>query len=190
MATEIDIVNAALASLGETTLANLSGTDDRTKQVNALWPRAREAVLRAHPWNCAIKRGSLTTPATLTDSDFAFSYSLPADCIRVLQITLAQYAPEFRVEQRKLLTDEGEPVHIKYVFASTTYTDWDPLLVDAAAKWLAWMLAWPVTKNASLVQVMQQQALAAIREARTVDGQEDTPEQVGDAPFLAVRTIP
>jgi hypothetical protein len=60
--TQLDICNRAIQKIGGLKLADLAGTDVYTVAVNRAYTDALEFELRAHNWNFAIRRTSLSAP--------------------------------------------------------------------------------------------------------------------------------
>ena len=50
------ICNSALVALGASEITFLTDDNERARLCNRLWPTVRDMVLRAHVWNCALKR--------------------------------------------------------------------------------------------------------------------------------------
>lgn len=62
--TEVSIANMALSRVGQhNQIAALSDSNEAARQCNLHYEPARDALLRAHPWNFAIKRTKLITSA-------------------------------------------------------------------------------------------------------------------------------
>ena len=55
-------------------------------------------------------------------------------------------------------------------------TQFDALFYQALVFRLAWKMAYPVTRSSGTMQLMGQMYDAVVRDARTVDSQEGTPE--------------
>lgn len=189
MATDLDICNNALLMLGARVLTDFNDpASDHADLVRNLWPVERDATLRAHPWNCAIARVQLAALAQAPAFDWSYQFNLPGDFLRILSVGLDGETPLYRVEGRRILADDS-PLYLKYIFRNEDITTWDSLLVAATVSRMAMVLAYPVTKSASMQEQMGAMHARALQEARTVDGQEDTPEEVGDFPFLNVRSF-
>ena len=60
MATEVSICSNALRQLGDDPITSLTDDTERARLCNALYPDARDSVLRSHPFNFSITRASLT----------------------------------------------------------------------------------------------------------------------------------
>ena len=84
MATEVDICNIALTNLGEPKVVSLTENSERARLCNLRYPDVRDAVLRSHPWNCAMKRAQLTRTTSTPAFGYLYEYSLPADLLRVI----------------------------------------------------------------------------------------------------------
>ena len=59
MASVVGICNRALEKLGGGYIAALTEASKEARALNRAYDYVRDAVLRAHPWNFAIKRASL-----------------------------------------------------------------------------------------------------------------------------------
>lgn len=184
----IQICSNALLLVGAQTINAFSENNDRAKLVSNLWPNCRDAILRMHPWNCAVKRVALAPDVTAPAFEWASQFTLPPDWLRTLSIGKEGEHPSFRMEAGKILCDEN-PLNLRYIFRNENVASWDALLVEAATAYMAMTCAYPITKSASMVEAMKGMLALKLRQAKTIDGQEDPPEQVGDYPFLDARTI-
>ena len=109
---ETDISNLALMNLGIKKPIDNILTDDsnEARYCRRFYAPARDAMLRSHPWNCAIHRKTVTPLADAPDSDYDHQFQLPANphCLRVLQVgELADQPIEWKVEGRRLLCNES-----------------------------------------------------------------------------------
>lgn len=182
----VQICSNALLLLGAQTINSFDDESDRATLVANLWPNALEAVLRSHPWNCAIKRVALAPDASAPAFDYSYQYTLPGDCLRVLSIGEKGENPEFEVEGRKILSDDSS-LKVRYLYRNEDIPTWDALLVQAAEAYMAMTCAYPVTKSASQQDVMTKLWQFKLQQARTVDGEENPPEEFGDYPLLSAR---
>lgn len=173
MASTTDICNQALSLLGEQTITSLADATKRAQLCNTFYPKVRDAVLRAHPWNSAVKRVVL---APLSDSPawgYMYQFQLPGDCLRVLSLDDTDIA--FKIEGRKLLCDENT-VNMLYIARVEDVNEYDALLIDTLAARLASELAFPITHSKTMVEAMFGLYKDKLREARNIDGQEGTPD--------------
>lgn len=183
---DVQICSNALLLLGAQTINSFDDSTERATLCGNLWANARDGVLRAHPWNCAIKRVSLAPDATAPDFDYGYQFTLPGDCLRVLSCGRDGEPQAYEIEGRKILSDEN-PIYLRYVYRLEDVASWDSMLVEAMTAYMAWKLAYPITKSASEAQVKEGEYGALLRLARTVDGQENPPQQAGDERLLASR---
>ncbi len=187
-ATEISICSNALLMLGDRPIASFTEDQDRARLASNIWPQARDHILRSHPWNCAIKRVALSPDVTAPAFDWAYQYTLPADFLKALSIGEMGIEGEFRIEGRKLLCDDN-PCFLRYIFANDNPGTYDPMLVEVMTAEMAHRMAYAITQSASMVDTMAQKAAQLMRRARAVDGQDDTPEQLGDNPLVSARFL-
>lgn len=183
---EVQICSNALLLLGAQTINSFDDTADRSILAGNLWANCRDAVLRSHPWNCAIKRVALAPEATAPAFDYTYQFTLPGDWLRTLSVGQDGDTPDYRMEGSKILCDDN-PLYLIYLFRNTDVSKYDALLVEALTAYMAMTMAYPITKSASQQGVMAKLYEFKLRQARTVDGQEDPPQEVGDFPFLNVR---
>lgn len=182
----VQICSNALLLLGANTINSFDDEGDRVTLVANLWPNALDAVLRSHPWNCAVKRLTLAPDSTAPDFDYAYQFTLPGDCLRVLSCGRKGEAQAYEIEGRKLLSDD-DTIYLRYIRKNTDIPSWDALLVQAAEAYMAMTCAYPITKSASMVEAMNSLWTMKLRQARTIDGQENPPEDLGDSPLLTAR---
>lgn len=180
---ETQICNMAILKTGSKVLISSLATDpsDNAILCRQFYGSVLDAVLRSHPWNCAIHRKTITPIAETPDSDWDYQYQLPANpwCLRVLQVGAAENQPiEWRVEGRRLLTNEASPP-IVYVKRITDTNEFDSLLVDAFTLKLALKLAMPLAANAKILKgLVDELETISLPEARSVDGQESSVRQI------------
>lgn len=184
-ATQVSICSAALMLLGDSPIADLSENSKRAQLCANVYPLARVEMLRAHPWNCAIKRAVLAPLSTTPAFEWPYQFNLPADLLRVLQVGLDGSPEDYRVEGRRILA-RGNTLRLSYV-ADVPEGQWDTLLVEVMTKRMVKDIAYPVTKSASLAEAKAREFEIAFKRARSVDGQENPPEDWADSPFIAAR---
>lgn len=183
---DVQICSNALLLLGAQTINDFDEENDRALLVANLWPNARDAVLRSHPWNCAKERVLLAPDASPPAFGFSYQFALPGDCLRVLALGEEGESFRFRIARRRILMDESE-CRLEYIFRNEDVTTWDSLLVTAMESYMAMVAAYPITKSPSIRAEMEKLYAFQLRQARTVDALEEPTEDVGDTPLLAGR---
>ncbi|AQG98587.1 hypothetical protein A9R05_06870 [Burkholderia sp. KK1] len=186
MTSSVSICSNALIRLGDKPISSFEdGTDAATACAN-LYPSVRDAMLRAHPWNSAVKRVVLA-PLTMTPAfDYAYQYQLPADWLRTIQVGARDCALDFTMEGQRILCDANS-LPLVYVFHNTIESTWDDTLVELVTMKMASVLAYPITQSSSMQQSMEAQFQMAFKQAKAANGQDDRDETLGDFPLLANR---
>jgi hypothetical protein len=187
-ATAISICSNALLILGDKPISDFAEDQDRARLALNLWPQVRDFVLRSHPWNCAIKRVALAPDTNAPAFDWSYQFTLPDDFLKALSIGEMGREGEFRIEGRKLLALEN-PLLLRYVFRNDNPGTYDTMLVEVLTAEMAHRMAYAITQSAAMVEAMASKAAMVMRRARAVDGQDDTPEQLGDNPLVAARFL-
>lgn len=187
MPSKVEVANAALTLLGADTVTALDQANDQARTINARFDAVRDSVLRAHPWNFALRRALLPAETAAPAWGFARQYRLPTDpyCLRVLR--LEDTSATWKVEGRKLLTDGAAPLRISYIARIADTMEWDALFAEAFAARLAAAIGKRLSSSARLQKDAWDLYAALIREARSIDAQEGTPEELGDGEFLEAR---
>ncbi|MDR1276571.1 MAG: hypothetical protein LBL72_09370 [Candidatus Accumulibacter sp.] len=186
MTNRIQICSNALLMLGAQTINDFDEGSDRSKLAANLYPMTVEDVLRAHPWNCAVKRVVLSPDQTAPAFGYAYRFSLPSDWLRTLSVGDAGRETDYRSEGRKLLADV-RVLKLRYVFLNDREETWDAALANVVTMAMAWRMAYAITQSASVEQLRFGVYENALKRAKAVDGQDDPPETLGDFPLFASR---
>lgn len=193
MTTEVSICSNALLRLGADPISSFDEADvegsniERARLASNLWPSIRRQVLRAHTWNCAIRRVLLSPDALAPEFGFAYAFLRPADWLRTLSVGQSERdRVHYRTEGARFLSD-ATPFRLVYVFDNANPATWDASLVTTMELAMTAAMAYPVTKSTSLAAELGAQLRSELAFARSLDGQDDPPETFGDFPLLASR---
>ncbi|TFH47915.1 MAG: hypothetical protein E4H01_07345 [Lysobacterales bacterium] len=186
-----DLFNNVFAALGDEVPIQDATTDTTRKAVLARnrWPAVSDAMLRSHPWNCAIKRATLAPDVTVPDwPDNVNYFTWPNNpyCLRILEVQTAGL--DFQIEGRKIITDSTE-LAIKFV-ARVPVDEFDALLFEASVDALASELALSLTRNPDFRQVLRDGVYAKdgkLQWARGIDGQEGRTRKSQNRPLIDAR---
>jgi hypothetical protein len=177
MASDVDICNSALNMIGASNIVALTENSRAGRVCNQRYEFVRDAVFRAHPWNCLIKRTSLAADSDTPAFEFSYQHTLPTDpyCLRVLR----PQDPDttFRIEGRKVLSN-ATPFKMIYVARVTDPNEYDQLLIEALATRLAADISYALVNSAALTQSLFAMYENKLSEARFVDATEGTPDNV------------
>lgn len=192
MATAVSIASNALLRLGSDPISSFDEADntgsniERARIAANLWPTVRKQVLRAHPWNCAIKRVLLSPDATAPAFGYAYRFQKPGDWLRTLAVGDDRDAIAWRTEGNYFLTDEAT-FPLVYLYDNDNPATYDASLVAAMELAMAAAMAYPVTKSTSLAQAMADEVRGNMALARALDSDDDPPETLGDFPLYGSR---
>lgn len=156
MASDVEIVNMALAHLGEGSITSLTQNSQPARIANTYWSTARDTVLRDFPWPFALRRASLAVVTDYSDSDdpyeWTYAYRYPADALRILRLETASgmRAPTATTRPRHdlisdttgtLLRTDLEDAVLYYVARETNTERYPPDMVLALSYLLAALMA-------------------------------------------------
>lgn len=172
----VDICNSALNMIGASNIISLDEDSKAGRICKQRYENVRDGVFRSHPWNCLVSRVQLSADTATPSFEFKYQYTLPADpyCLRVLRLEYLDTV--YRVEGRKLLTNEST-LKIQYVGRNENVSTYDTLLSEALAAAMASDLAYPLVGSSSLSGQMYDMYQRKLSEARFVDSTEGTPAQ-------------
>jgi len=174
MASDVDICNSALNMIGASNIISLTEDSRAARVCNQRYAFVRDAVMRAHPWNCLVTRTSLAADSDTPAFEFDYQHTLPTDpyCLRVLR----PQDPDtvFRVEGRKIISSTT-PFKMIYVARITDPNEYDQLLIESIAARLAADVSSALVNSASLSQMLMATYDSKLSEARFVDATEGTP---------------
>ncbi len=191
MASVVNICNSALNLIGASTISALTEDTKNARLCNQRYEPVRNRVFRGHNWNCLIKRVQLAANSTNPVIEYAKSYALPSDCLRVLKIhngTTDSIASDldYKIEGKNIVTDETT-VYLVYIALDTDPNNYDVYLREAISHQLAADLAYAITNNATLANNYMTRADERLREARFIDATENSLDTVEANEFTNAR---
>lgn len=184
MATDIEICNKALRSIGEDRITALSDATEPARLCTDLYPFARDAVLREHPWRCAVTRAQLSQMAATPAFGFDYQYQIPTDCLRVLGVydssgaeitdatSWAKEAYNDGTRTRQVIVTDETALYAKYIRRETDTEQFDPLLVEALSARLAAELAERLPKANTVTDMAWKLYVNKLAAAKFVDATE------------------
>ncbi|MGJ7508681.1 hypothetical protein [Variovorax sp. GT1P44] len=169
MASVIDVCNLALSNIGdEAEVIAITPPDGSIQAAHCgrFYPVARDQMLEMHPWTFATVRVSLALVAAAAPSEWSFAYALPAKCLK----PRAVYRPDaledgrgedFIVEVNpdgdSVVYTNVENAVLRYTRLVEDPTKFTPGFVIALARLMSSMLAGPILKGTTGIQVSQAQ---------------------------------
>lgn len=193
MASKTDICNLALICLGEPTINSPSEPNKWAAVMNHIYEIARDKVLADHPWNFAMRRASLNAvPAEAPPFEFAFSYQLPGDCLKVRYTEDQWYNRQsgnyypWKVRGRYLETDHSD-CKISYTKRVEEEGYFSPGFVVAFGYYLAYMAAMSSTEHRGQTEGLLGQYKNELIDAKFQDAQEGTSDAPEEGNWLEAR---
>lgn len=173
-ASQVQIVNLAYGKFGDLTIQSITEATPQARAASVLWALTRDELLSSYPWKFALKRITLDTPdATEPEFEYDYRYTLPADCLKVLE--LYESTSNYIVEGGYLLCSDEE-IYLRYI-AQITDTSLYPMpFVAALATKLAAELCPKRSDNKQNRTVLLQEFDLTISRAYKLDaieGQQD-----------------
>jgi hypothetical protein len=184
MITKLDIINAALVSLGVSSVQELESTT-QGRAAAAMWNLTLAATLRSHPWNFAITRATLAASTTTPDHGYARKFPLPSDWLRTIEV---YQVDDYKQESGAIICN-SYVISIRYVSAITDPARFDALFCDALSNHLAAKLAYPLTQSSSQQAVCWDAYKEVLRLARSVDSLEDMPDELPESSLITMRGV-
>lgn len=189
--TPTDICNLALDILKEGPIGSIDDARPTAEWLKRNFAQSRNALLEETEWNFAIKRVSLPADATGPDFGWSYSYTLPADCVRVIPLT-ANGEDEgdpipHSVEGGKILTDRAAPLKLRYVFRTEDYARYPATFIDALSARLATKMAHWLTGKSNYVTIAQGLYNDAMRRAWLSDAVQGTSPRAADDEWTNAR---
>jgi hypothetical protein len=176
MATSVvQIINNALIKIGASAILTLTENSESARAANLIYEQARDASIRDHVWNFAIRRVELAQNSTAPAFEFSYQYNLPSDCLRVLRMEdMGMY---YKIEGGKLLTDEGT-AKILYLSRVEDVNLFDALFVEALSARIAAELSVTLSESNTLYANMMEIYQRKIADARSMDAQESGYQEI------------
>jgi hypothetical protein len=185
MASAVQICNLALAKIGEEQITSLTDNSKAARRCNLVYEPMRDVVIRSHLWNFAVKRVALAASVDTPAYEYTTKFALPTDFLRLVDTNMLDSA-EFKVEGRFILA-HASTLSIRYIAQITDPNEFDWLFIEALAARMAAELAISLTDNRQLSVDLFNLYQGKIAEARSIDAQEGTPDNVTADTWLEAR---
>lgn len=187
VSTSLSIVNNALRLIGDQAIDALGDANDRARVMNGLYVPTLDEVLRSHNWNFASVRQAVSPLICAPAFGFSYQFALPCSpfCLMVLDTDM-EAADAWRIEFGmscatagataadcyRVLVTSGCLSTLLYIGRVDDVNMWDALFTDAFTYELAFRAAYPLTRNATLMEWLKKEKEERWRLAKSRDGQE------------------
>lgn len=190
MVDRAQVSNLALQKLGSDYKIT-DPLDDRkpAREIASAWDLVRDVTLRAHLWNFALTRAQLSAAAGIQSGAYLYRFPLPADFLRldIQAISPRHVRADFLLEAGGLAANYAGAISVRYVRRVEEVELWDASFVEAFACRLAHQTADAITGDGGRRDANWKGFLAAIAEARAIDGRENPPEPAEDSSWVTAR---
>lgn len=194
MASQLDIANWAMMLIGEKRLSALSDDVGHAENISAGWDMLRDSAIKRSAWHCHIERTSVAADSDAPSWGYDAQYTLAGDVVRVLQVGDVYPYPDmsdfrgadlapWRIEGRKILTNYGTPLKVKWLVNSVDIGSWDISFCKLLAADIADYLQ-PRASEA-IAQRIRGWRMDAWAEALSTNAIEDPSEAMADDTFMA-----
>jgi len=175
MASQVEICNLALRSLGAVSIASIDEDSENARKMEAGYNMYLRALLRMHPWSFAKKEVALSQLAeTPILEDYTYIYELPPDFVR-LNKTSVEPDYSHKIKGRRLYSN-ADAVSIEYVYFCEDSALYDDAFVEAFAAKLAAELAYSITRDKDIEKLRKQEFQIKLNYAKNMNAQEITPD--------------
>lgn len=192
MITKVEIVNIALARLGESPIQSLDEGSVPANMAKVFYDPAKRATLRDFNWNFSLATARLAKLVE-TPVDFRFAFSLPADCLKAIRLRREGTSDfsdptgiRFSVRGGKLCTD-AENAILEYIAEVDDPALFDDKFIEAFSYKLASELAMPVKGSSELMANYMNVYTAKVSQAAALSAGEQC-EAPSDNPYVEART--
>lgn len=181
----VDICNSALMRVGASTILSLSDNTPEARACNIAFDSNRRDELRKHRWAFAINRAILAPDTTAPLFDYLYQFTVPSDCLRVLRPATANL--DWKIEGRKILTNDGNTLYLRYLRDVEDVTQWDASFYNVMCASLALDIVEKLTQSNSRYERLLRDYNDAVAEARRVDAFEEGPDKPPEDNYWLVR---
>lgn len=185
MVSKTEVANRALSKLGEERVSNIETTNTKAaRTINTMYDIVRDAVMQSAPWNFAIKRASLAEDATAPAWGYDNRFSVPSDMLSLLSI---YNDPDYQIEAGYILTDEGAPLKIRYIYRAESEGTWSPMFIEAFAARLAYESCEAITESNTKKDGLLRDYNLALQAAYAADAIENPADSLPEDEWLEAR---
>lgn len=196
---DVGIANSALSKIGAGAIIALTDDTPAGRAVLARYAAVRDAELTRHVWRFSIKRTSLAALSSTPVFGYTYEYQLPDDCLRVLVagqsspgLDTSEYRDgtdtlDYTIEGRKILTEYGAPLYLRYVYRAEDPTQFDNAFAETFAARLAYELVTALSDSTSRKEMAWADYQSALRDAVRSNALQQPAQSLPDDSWIAVR---
>ena len=173
------ICNMAILHVGGNKILSINDSSVEAIVCETHYDVARDKVLEDKDWTFAVSRAEITQNAVDPVFGYQSSFTLPSDCIRVIEAWDSMDDMMFRgrsnpleweKEENNISADTEGSIFIRYIKRIETTSRFSAGFVDALSLYLAHKLAVPIAKSTRLQTDMMNLYLRSVKDAANADG--------------------
>lgn len=180
----VDICNRALTKVGDDRITSLTDGTKAASVCNHAYEFVRDSVLRSSVWNCTVTRATLAPLSSTPDHTYKYEYQLPSECLKIVEVDTTY---DWVVEGRKILTDEGTTLKIRYQQRVTDPNQYDSALFELIATTLAYEICETLTQSNTKKQIIGKDLERLTTMAKMHDAQEGSPSRLKQDSWIDAR---
>lgn len=189
MASYAEIANSAATIVG--TAARLTAPGEDTvlgRAIAAQWDIARRALLRDGNFNFSVGRERLPALAVLPAHGWTRAFELPGDCLKLYEV-YGWGRGDYQIEGRRILTDAGAPLDIRYIRDVEEPAEFDGLVAEAFAQKIACLIGNKIAGSAFKEELNEQRYRDKLKAAKRADALENPPIRQEESGWIAARHV-
>ena len=189
MATEVGIANRALQLLGAKSITSLTDDSTNARAVNLAYEPVKLSELRKHVWNFAVARASLAASSTAPLFTKTNSFPLPSDFLRLLPQDPEDLTNtlDWQIEGRNIVTNDSDPLEIRYIYDVTDPNEMDPLFREAFSAKLAESICEQLTQSNTKIANISAMYKDLILDAKRTNAIENVAAEAPEDTWITVR---
>jgi len=171
----VDIAARALTLIGANPISSFDDTSTEATVANNMYEDVARAALAMARWRFATNQKVLNLLSDAPTGRFDQAYQLPSDLIMLHALTVSDNLIEYTVYGDKAFanTNEADQVVADFTFRAEENT-WPSYFTLAVEYQLASIFAAAIARDDALMKMMDAKAETFMRQARTLDSQQQT----------------
>ena len=186
--TAIKICSRASVLIGGNLIASFTDGTVEADVANSMYEDTARTALTNSRWRFATTQAVLNRLAEEPVGRFSAAYQLPADCLMLGAVTIADATIEYDTYGDKVYCDASanDELVADYIYRAPE-GDWPPYFISAVEYEMAALMAISVARDASLANMFQQKAAHEMFRARRLESQQQTTKKLDTTRFIQQR---
>lgn len=186
---KITICNMAIGFVGGTPIMSFDDETVEAEQCSLFYDVARTFCLESRDWTFASANRKLSSALSSPDSEFAFGFQIPADClvVRIVSESTDMKTPEEYQKDGRVIWADAAVVYIKYTKDITDTALFSPTFQTAVAHKLAEFISTTISGDKVLKRALMTESNEMLEEGGSIDGMQGSPKRAYASKLLRAR---